>query len=128
MAYNYGTPYYNYGGMYQPQPQPQMQPQPQVQRAQAFSEVLYATPDEARAYIIQPNQSVMLIDTQNSVFRIKTADNFGNSTTRTYKFAEINESEALAQKATPDTTKYVTVDEFNSCVAELKKQIKEMQI
>lgn len=112
---NFGNPYYNFAPTaYQPQPQPQ--------RPQAFNEVLYATADEARAYIIQPNQSVMLIDTQNGVFRIKSADNLGNSSTRTYKFAEIKEGDALTG------TKYVTLEEFNSRIEELNKKIKEMTI
>lgn len=52
-----------------PQPQVQQQPQPQINWCQGEA--------AARAYLVAPNQSVMLMDSEQSVFYIKSADASG---------------------------------------------------
>ena len=64
----------------------------------------------AKSFQLQPNQSVMLLDNDDSKFYIKTTDSTGMSTLKTYKFEEIKDE----PKVSIESNKYVTKEEFNS--------------
>ena len=46
----------------------------------------------AKSFQLQPNQSVMLLDNDDSKFYIKTTYSTGMSTLKTYRFEEIKEA------------------------------------
>ena len=64
----------------------------------------------AKSFQLQPNQSVMLLDNDDSKFYIKTTDSTGMSTLKAYRFEEIKEE----PKVSDESNKYVTKEEFNS--------------
>ncbi len=109
MAYNnnYTNPYFN-GGQPQyispygnnnayMQTQQVAQPQVQQQYVQPQQQMVYEIPiqavklvteDEAKAYIVMPNQRVLLIDRANGVAYDKSADSLGQSRCKTYHFTD----------------------------------------
>lgn len=96
--YAYGTPYgrpYAPNYLSQPQPTPaqpyapQPQPQPQPNYEMPIQNILFATSEEAKAYIVMPNTKVLLIDKANGVAHLKFADNMGQSQTQLYRFEPI---------------------------------------
>ena len=69
----------------------------------------------AKSYLVAPNTSVLLLDSENSQFYIKTTDQAGMPTLRTFVYQEVTGSPQNAQKQ-PETNlddKYVTRQEYN---------------
>ena len=149
MAYGnpyFGNNYYGGGTMYptyqgnimQPQqPQPIMQ-QPQQQYDPPIQAVKFVTTDEAKGFIVNPNQKVMLIDKDNSVFYIKGADGIGQSYTYAYKFEAIKndagkpEIEQTAINSADfvkkdDIKGFVTNDDLLALKDELTKSIEDFK-
>ena len=63
----------------------------------------------AKSFQLQPNQSVMLLDNDDSKFYIKTTDSTGMSTLKSYRFEEIKDASGGSIE-----NKYVTKEEFDS--------------
>ena len=63
----------------------------------------------AKSFQLQPNQSVMLLDNDDSKFYIKATDSTGMSTLKSYRFEEIKEASGGSIE-----NKYVTKEEFDS--------------
>ena len=90
----YGVP--SYGGYnYTPQPQqmpsmPQNQPQAQPQYEMPIQDIRFVTAEEAKAFIVMPNTSVLLIDKSSGVAQLKSADNMGQSNSKHFRFEEVN--------------------------------------
>ena len=115
---------YNYGQYYNPlQPQmdrlAQMQVQYQQQQPhvpQTNQGILWVQGEAgAKSYLVAPNTSVLLMDSENSQFYIKTTDQAGMPTLRTFVYQEVTEAPQNAQKQ-PETNlddKYVTRQEYN---------------
>lgn len=59
----------------------------------------------AKAYTMMPNQTVLLMDSDNPIFYMKQSNALGQSTIRTFRFEEIKESEPSRQ--------YVSINDFN---------------
>lgn len=96
---NYPYNYYQNYGAYQPTYQSQQMAQPQIMQNQqqtttqydkAIQDVRFVSQQEAHDYILLPNTRVMLIDRDNSVFYIKSADSLGKSTLEGYKYTRID--------------------------------------
>lgn len=109
---SYSSPQYNtYGqnyGLYQnPQmtqrPMP-MQPQPQDV---PFNDIKFVTADEAKAYIVMPNTKVMLMDRDNSVFYIKSADGLGKSMLEAFKYTRLEDNASEMVSAEFDPKEFV---------------------
>lgn len=66
----------------------------------------------AKQYQIMPNQSVLLMDSENPMFYLKTANQMGQSTIRAFRFEEIK----------PKEERYATEES----VAELSKKMDEI--
>ena len=47
-------------------------------------------PESAKAYSLPPNSNVVLFDADNPVFYIKSTDDSGFTTLRTFEFTEVN--------------------------------------
>lgn len=149
-------PYQNYG--YQPTyqqpnymqrqytPQPSQMPQNQQQ---AFAPIQTPPPMEtpiqdikfvnraqAEAYIVFPNAKVMLIDTENGMAYIKTADGMGQTQTEYFRFDKVNAdgSPIKPQEPTPQVNfnEFVKVEqlkEFGFVTTEQYQELcKKMEI
>lgn len=115
---------YNYGQYYNPlQPQmdrlAQMQAQYQQQQPQVPQTnqgILWVQGEAgAKSYLVAPNTSVLLMDSENSQFYIKTTDQAGMPTLRTFVYQEVTGAPQNGQKQ-PETDlddKYVTRQEYN---------------
>lgn len=115
---------YNYGPYFNPlQPQmdrlAQMQAQYQQQQPQVPQTnqgILWVQGEAgAKSYLVAPNTSVLLMDSENSQFYIKTTDQAGMPTLRTFVYQEVTGTPQNAQKQ-PETNlddKYVTRQEYN---------------
>lgn len=75
---------------------------------------------EARGFNLNPGESIVLIDANDDVFYIKECDDIGKSTTRCFKYEEIE----LEEKSGSVSKK--EFDKLSGDVKELKTMIKEL--
>lgn len=119
----YGYNPYQFGQVNPLQPQmdrlAQMQAQYQQQQPQVPQTnqgILWVQGEAgAKSYLVAPNTSVLLLDSENSQFYIKTTDQAGMPTLRTFVYQEVTEAPQNAQKQ-PETNlddKYVTRQEYD---------------
>lgn len=149
-AYNpyssYGAQRPTYGGYQQPYayapqnaPMPQgqtMQPQTQPQQNFGFApiRVIFANADEARGYMVTPQENALLIDRANHTAYFKTLDNLGQSICNVFTYAETENSTPTAQQTDmtnfakkEDLTGFATKDDIKlvaEAIDRLQKQIK----
>ena len=124
----YGNPYNRvYGQPYPQQPQPQTsqpymnqptQQAPQPNYEMPIQNILFTTSEEAKAYIVMPNQKVLLIDRATGIAHLKFADNMGQSQTQYFKFQPVD-SNGVPLNEPDDKVEisfesYVTKDELNA--------------
>lgn len=128
---NYGYPYQDRLAQLQNQYQqvvnvPQM---PQMQQPPQTNQGLLWVSGEvgAKSYLVAPNSTVLLMDSDSSRFYLKSADNSGMPSLRIFEYKEVNN---MAQNAPQDSRtsennldgRYVTRDEYDS----LKRQYEEI--
>ena len=78
----------------------------------------------AKAYPVAAGRSAQLMDSEDSLFYIKTTDASGMpQPLRIFKYEEI--SEGAAQTPQIDTSDFVTKDELDDAIDYLKKLVKE---
>lgn len=119
-------PYPYYGNPYYPQPmqdnltqlrqQPMMQPAQQTQS----SGVIWVQGEEgAKAYMVAPGNSVMMLDSEGSRFYIKSTDQSGMPLPlRVFDFKERAAAQQAAQTAFQTVeVEYVTRKEFDTLAA-----------
>ena len=127
-------PYYgNYNQFYQPPLQdnlaqmrnnqymqmPQMQPMQQTQNQQSSNGIIWVQGEEgAKAYMVAPGNSVLLMDSENSAFYIKSTDNSGMPMPlRIFDYVERN-AKQQTQNIKPNV-EYVTRQEFDALSARI---------
>ena len=127
-------PYYgNYNQFYQPPLQdnlaqmrnnqymqmPQMQPMQQTQNQQSNNGIIWVQGEEgAKAYMVAPGNSVLLMDSENSAFYIKSTDNSGMPMPlRIFDYVERNAKQQM-QNIKPNV-EYVTRQEFDALSARI---------
>lgn len=130
-------PYYgNYNQFYQPPLQdnlaqmrnnqymqiPQMQPMQsmqQTQNQQSNNGIIWVQGEEgAKAYMVAPGNSVLLMDSENSAFYIKSSDNSGMPMPlRIFDYVERNAKQQM-QNIKPNV-EYVTRQEFDALSARI---------
>lgn len=128
---NYGYPYQDRLAQLQNQYQqavnvPQM---PQMQQPPQTNQGLLWVSGEvgAKSYLVAPNSTVLLMDSDSSRFYLKSADNSGMPSLRIFEYKEVTN---MAQNAPQDSRtsennldgRYVTRDEYDS----LKRQYEEI--
>lgn len=90
----YGSNYYgqpSYAPTMQQMPlQAQNQPQMAQQYDVPIQDIRFVTSEEAKAYIVMPNSTVLLIDKSSGKAILKSADPMGQSASKFFKFEEIN--------------------------------------
>ena len=70
----------------------------------------------AKGYQMSPNSILLLMDSENDgVFYIKSTDNIGMSSLRTFKYTEVNTAEVGAVPL-PDLSEYVKKDELQELI------------
>jgi hypothetical protein len=137
-----GYPQYPYGYQYQMQRQGQMAMQQQMPPQQPVPmqyepprpDLKFVTSEEAKAYIVMPNSSVLLIDKQGGMAYLKSADQMGQSFTEAYVFqrhtphAKPQETAQNQTKNEPsiDLSNYATKDDLGAIKTLTKDDITEM--
>lgn len=105
------------------QPAQPMQPVPQPQ---AINQGLLWVQGEAgaKSYLVAPNTTVLLMDSEGSRFYLKSTDNAGMPTMRTFEYREVPQNVPQAPQATPNDfdDKYVTREEYDG----LRRQYEEI--
>lgn len=99
---------------------PQMQSQPQQQNNQPHNSIIWVQGNAAaKSYPVAPGTTVMMLDSEEPVFYIKTVDASGMpAPLRIFDFTERTEI------ASPhvDTDEFITREEFERRIAELGKE------
>ena len=101
---------------YNPQPQQNYNMQMQMNRQSDLpvQNIRFVNADEMKGYIVFPNTTEMLIDRDNKIVQLKSADQIGYSTVKTFKFEEISEP-----------TKKMSTNSENSNQIDLKEYVKK---
>lgn len=129
-------PYYgNYNQFYQPPLQdnlaqmrnnqymqmPPMQSMQQAQNQQSSNGIIWVQGEEgAKAYMVAPGNSVLLMDSENSAFYIKSSDNSGMPMPlRIFDYVERNSKAQNNAKPIQENVEYVTRQEFEQLSARI---------
>ena len=112
--------YNNYGYPYNPYSYPMYQ-QPTNQNTQTNQYAYVNGIEGAKSYQMQPNQTIMLMDSDSPICYMKSSNSMGQSTLRYFKLNEVSESE-LKASSQPQTNDYVLKAEFEA----LSKRIDEL--
>lgn len=110
---------------------PQMQPAPQ----QTINQGLLWVQGEAgaKSYLVAPNTTVLLMDSEGSRFYLKSTDNAGMPNLRTFEYKEILPRSAQSEQPPSDNLddKYVTRteyrEEYNSLQAKFSEILEKMK-
>ena len=127
MAYN-GFPA-TYQPMYAPMPQYQM-PQTQAPQQQQNGSITWVSGEAgAKAYLVAPNTTVQLWDSEAQTIYLKSADASGMPTMKildyTIRDAQPQNTPTLMQDSIPE---YVTKNEFNDFAEKVQKQIDKVTV
>lgn len=135
MAFPYSNPVTYSPNYFVPNMVPQMQqPMPvqaQQQAPQNSSNGLIWVQGEsgAKSYLVAPNNTVLLMDSESPKFFIKSADNSGMpQPLRVFEYKELTQK--TQKEEIIDSNKYVTREEFDKRIAEItekkssKKEVK----
>ena len=118
----YGYNPYQFGQVNPLQPQmdrlASMQAQYQQPQQQNVNQGILWVQGEAgaKSYLVAPNTSVLLLDSEESRFFIKTTDNAGMPTLRTFEYMEVTSGTPQNAQKQPETNlddKYVTRQEYD---------------
>lgn len=127
MPYN---PYQVYQPMYQGIPdmrqfQPQMQPAQMQSQQQSGSGITWVQGEEgAKAYMVAPGNSVLLMDSENSTFYVKSTDQSGMPMPlRIFDYQERTSGKQPAQAIQNQEDSYVTRKEFDALAARLDELV-----
>ena len=77
----------------------------------------------AKSYLVAPNSTVLLMDSDDAVFYLKSADSAGLPTLRTFSYVEI-ESNQNKQKSSEVQKEFVDREEFELFKNEILEKIK----
>lgn len=105
--------YQQYYPQYPQYPQPNYQPPMQEQK---FQDIKFLNAEQIKAYIVLPNTKEMLIDRENSMAYIVSADTMGNSTIKKYSFVDLNEPKVEEKQPEIDLTQYVKLSDLEKFV------------
>ena len=110
MPYNPYNPYMPYGQQSFQQPQPQ--------NTYAFVNGI----EGAKSFPMQPNQTVMLMDSDSPVAYMKQSNAMGQATLKYFKLVETNETELRGAEKASVVSEYVTKSDFDA----LAKKVEEL--
>ena len=124
------TPYQQYP--YIPR---QMEQQPQQQNGIFFNNIRYISPEDMDKYIVNLGNTDMLINMQDGLVKIKSADMAGNSFERNFKFEEIKGNAQTTQPVKEpeeyvkkdDIKDFIKTDDFNAFSDNLTSKIEALE-
>lgn len=121
MAFNNGFPI-NYQPTYMPQQQAYIPQMPQAQQQQSNGIIWVSGEAGAKAFMVAPNTTVQLWDSEDQVIYLKSADASGMPT---MKVLDYTIRQAGNQQAAPALMQsdYVTRDELSAFEEKIKKMI-----
>ena len=119
----YQNPYMNYQTGYQPQVLPTMQSQASYPAPSSNGINWVSGEVGAKSYLVAPNSTVLLMDSDDAVFYLKSADIAGLPTLRTFSYVEI-ESNQNKQKSNEVQKEFVDREEFELFKKEILEKIK----
>ena len=105
-------PYMGYGARVQPAP-------PAMQQNMRWIPVNGV--EGARAHIVQPGVTAWLMDNNEPFFYVKSADAYGVTSLKTFRFEEV------ANADTPKQGDFVSRSEFNEWTAKMEQFFKEVR-
>lgn len=117
--YNYGN--YPYGMPYQPNFPQQNNMNMYQQQVQTNQYAFVNGLEGAKSFQMQPNQTMLLMDSDNPLCYMKTSNNLGQSTLRYFRLTEISESE-LKNNNNNTTKEFASKEDFEI----LSKRIDEI--
>ena len=126
---NYNNPYYN---PYQQYPYTQntmqyQQPQPQPQVQTNYLPLTFINGIEgAKAFIVHPNQTVYLKDSDSNLLFEKRADSQGKYTITAFELKQVDYNRPVQQPAQP-TTSYATLDDLSKLQIKLEGMINDLK-
>ena len=100
---------------------PAQQSQP-TQQSQNVNWVYVSGMDGAKNQIVQPGQTVWMMDNNDPYFYVKAVDNVGSSTFRIFQFSEVQEVAPEQPTQQIDLSDYVPRGEFDA----LKEQVEQL--
>lgn len=117
MAYN---PYQYYQPVYQGIPQMQQYQMPQPQQQSSAGIIWVQGEEGAKAYMVAPGNSVLLMDSENSAFYIKSTDQSGMPLPlRVFDYNERAGDRQSTQAILSQDDTYVTRKEFDALAARI---------
>lgn len=121
--YSFGVP----GQMNQFQQQPVQMPTQTVQQPQQNnSGILWVSGEVgAKSYLVAPGTSVLLMDSDDTVFYLKTADQSGMPSLRTFKYSEITGQKSFNKT---DQNNFVNREEFENFKNNILEMINKNQL
>ena len=129
-GYPYGMPYQPYN------PQPTQNTQPNYnnlfQQSQPVQMNQYAFVngiEGAKSFQMMPNQTIMLMDSENPVVYMKQSNSIGQSTLKYFKLVEINEQQVRDSSEPVNNAKndYVLKSDFDDLVSKVNEISKKME-
>lgn len=82
----------------------------------------------AKAYQIQPNQTVMLLDSEKPIICKKTSDQYGKSSIQFFKMVETTEEEIKAMNNPVPTVDYASKDDLNALSKKIDDIYKALEL
>ena len=120
--YSFGVP----GQMNQFQQQPVQIPAQPVQQQQNNNGILWVSGEVgAKSYLVAPGTSVLLMDSDDTVFYLKTADQSGMPSLRTFKYSEITGQKHFNKT---DQNNFVNREEFENFKNNILEMINKNQL
>lgn len=115
--YNNGYPV-NYPQFYMPQAQPQPQPQ------QNNGIIWVQGEAGAKSYLVAPNNTVQLWDSENNVIYLKSADSSGMPSIKILDYTIRENSSQIGSNGLKNDISYVTKEEFEKFKEEITNSLK----
>ena len=112
-----------YCGLYNPQPQvPQIPTPAQAPQQQAHSGLIWVQGETgAKGYLVAPNNTVLLMDSEANQFYLKSTDGSGMPLPlRVFKYEEVKANQVPQAAPESHTVEYVTKAEFDEFKTTLK--------
>lgn len=104
---------------YMPPQMPQMQAQQPAQQSN-ISWIYVNGVQGARDQIVQPGQTVWMMDNNDPVIHVKAVDGMGTATLKSFQLLELNPQQQAAA-AQPDLSQYATRAEVQNLADRLQK-------
>lgn len=107
---SYQQYYPQYAQYQQPTYQPVMQqpvPEPQIQG------IKFLNAEQIKAYIVMPNTKEILVDNENGLAYVVSADNMGVSTAKKFSFKDLSEPKVEEKQPEIDMSQYVKISDLD---------------